>query len=41
MIELFQAVGSGPEFVPCEDFPLVKEFIIRRLPETAEVEYRN
>ena len=41
MIELFQAVGSGPVFVPREDFPFVKDFIILRLPETADVEYRN
>ncbi len=41
MIELFHAFGSGPVFVPREDFPFVKDFIIQRLPETAEVEYRN
>ena len=41
MIELFQAVGSGPVFVPHEDFPFVKDFILQRLPDTAEVEYRD
>ena len=41
MIELFHAFGSGPVVVPREDFPFVKEFIIKRLPETAEVEYLN
>ena len=41
MIELFQTVGSGPVFVPREDFPFVKEFIIQRLPETADIECRN
>ncbi len=41
MIELFQAIGSGPVFVPPEDFPFVKEFIIQRLPQTADIECRN
>ena len=40
MIELFQATGSGPVFVPQEDFPFVTDFILQRLPETAEVKYR-
>ena len=40
MIELFQPLGSGPVFVPHEDFPFVKDFILQRLPGTAEVEYR-
>ena len=37
MIELYQAMGSGPVFVPHEDFEFVKEFILQRLPPTAEV----
>ena len=41
MIEMFQAVGSGPVFVPHEAFPFVKDFITQRLPETAEIEYRD
>lgn len=41
MIELFPSVGSGPVFVPHEDFPFVKDYILKRLPETAEVEFRN
>ena len=41
MIELFQTVGSGPVFVPHEDFQFVKEFILQRLPETAVVEYHD
>ncbi len=41
MIELFQAVGSGPVFVPHEDFAFVKDFVLQRLPETAEVEYHD
>ena len=41
MIELIQAAGSGPVFVPHEDFAFVKDFILQRLPETAEVEYRD
>ena len=41
MIELFHAFGSGPVFVPREDFPFVKDYIIQRLPETAEVQYRD
>ncbi len=41
MIELFQAIGSGPVFVPHEDFPFVKDFILQRLPETVEVEYHD
>ena len=41
MIELFQAAGSGPVFVPPEDFAFVKEFILQRLPQTAAIEYRD
>ena len=39
MIELYQAVGSGPVFVLHEDFPFVRDFILERLPDTAEVLY--
>ena len=39
MIELYQAVGSGPVFIPHEEFEFVKDFILRRLPDTAEVVY--
>ena len=41
MIELFQAVGSAPVFVPHEDFPFVRDFILERLPKTAETEYHD
>ena len=41
MIELFQTVGAGPVFASHEDFPFVKDYILQRLPETAEVEYRD
>lgn len=39
MIELYQLVGSGPVFVPHEDFGFVRDYILRRIPETAEVIY--
>ena len=39
MIELYQLVGSGPVFVPHEDFGFVMDFILRRIPENAEVIY--
>lgn len=39
MIELYQAMGSGPVFVPHEDFGFVRDYIIRRLPENTEVVY--
>ena len=39
MIELYTPLGSGPVFVPHEDFGFVRDYIIRRLPETAEVIY--
>ena len=41
MIELFQAVGSGPVFAPHADFAFVKDYILQRLPGTAEVEYHD
>ena len=40
MIELYQAVGSGPVFVPPEDYEFVKDFILRRLPAAAQIERR-
>ena len=39
MIELYQIAGSAPIFVSHEDFTFVKDFILERIPETAEVEY--
>ena len=39
MIELYQIAGSAPIFVPHEDFEFVKDFILERIPETAEVKY--
>ncbi len=39
MIELYQAVGSGPVFVPHGDFEFVRDFILERLPDTAEIRY--
>ena len=39
MIELYQAVGSGAVFVPPEEFEFVRDFILQRLPDTAEVSY--
>ena len=37
MIELYQLAGSGPVFVSHEDFGFVRDYILRRIPETAEV----
>ena len=39
MIELYQIARSAPIFVPHEDFEFVKDFILERIPETAEVKY--
>ncbi len=39
MIELYQIAGSAPVFVPHDDFDFVKDYILRRLPETAEIVY--
>ena len=39
MIELYQMMGSGPVFVPHDDFGFVRDYILRRIPETAEVIY--
>ena len=39
MIELYQLVGSGPVFVPHEDFGFVRDYILRRIPDSAEVIY--
>ncbi len=40
MIELYTPVGSGPVFVPHADFGLVRDHILHRLPETAEVDFQ-
>ena len=37
MIELYPPVGSGPVFAPPEDYEFVRDFILERLPDTAEV----
>ena len=37
MSELYQKVGSGPVFVPPEEFDFVKRFILERLPDGTEV----
>ena len=34
---LYQLMGSGPVFVSHEDFGFVRDYILRRIPETAEV----
>ncbi len=39
MIELYTLVGSGPVFVDHNDFGFVRDYILRRLPETTEVVY--
>ena len=39
MIELHTLVGHGPVFVDHEDFGFVRDYILRRLPESAEVVY--
>ena len=39
MIELYTPLGSGPVFVPHEDFGFIRDTILRRLPDTAEVIY--
>ena len=39
MIELYTQVGSGPVFASHEDFGFVRDYIIQRLPEKAEVTY--
>ena len=39
MIELYQLVGSGPVFASHEDFGFVRDYILRRIPEDAEVIY--
>ncbi len=39
MIELYQLLGSGPVFVPHEDFGFVRDYILQRIPDDAEVEY--
>jgi hypothetical protein len=41
MIELYQFLGSAPVFVPPEDFAFVRDYILQRIPETAEVIYEN
>lgn len=39
MIELYTSIGSGPVFVDHNDFGFVRDYIVRRLPEKAEVVY--
>ena len=39
MIELYTLIGSGPVFVDHNDFGFVRDYILRRLPDTAEVLY--
>ena len=39
MIELYTLIGSGPVFADHNDFGFVRDYIIRRLPDTAEVRY--
>lgn len=39
MIELYTLIGSGPVFADHNDFGFVRDYIIRRLPESAEVVY--
>ena len=39
MIELYQIAGSGPVFVPHEDFGFVRDYILRRIPDTTKVVY--
>lgn len=39
MIELYTLVGSGPVFVDHHDFGFVRDYILQRLPESAEVVY--
>ena len=41
MIELYQLMGSAPVFVPPEVFAFVRDYILQRIPETAEVIYEN
>ena len=40
MIELYTPLGSGPVFVPHEDFGFIRDYILRRLPDTAVVVYK-
>ena len=39
MIELHTMLGHGPVFVDHNEFGFVRDYILRRLPETAEVVY--
>ena len=39
MIELHTLIGHGPVFVDHNEFGFVRDYILRRLPETAEVVY--
>lgn len=39
MIELYQPFASGPIFVPPEDFAFVRDYILQRIPEDAEIVY--
>ncbi len=38
--QLYQQIGSGPIFVPHEDFGFVRDYILKRIPGTAEVVYK-
>ena len=39
-VELYTRIGSGPVFVPHEEFGFVRDYILRRLPDTAVVVYK-
>lgn len=39
MIELHTMLGHGPVFVDHNEFGFVRDYILRRLPETAEIVY--
>ena len=40
MVELYTRIGSAPVFVTHEDFGFVRDYIIRKLPDTAVVLYK-
>ena len=37
MIELYPLIGSGPVFAPPEDYEFVRDFILTRIPDGADV----
>ena len=39
MIELHTLLGHGPVFVDHDEFGFVRDYILRRLPESAEIVY--